>query len=240
MRLKNKVILISGASKGLGKAMALGFAISEAKVAICSRNAEAIRLVQKEIEQRGGICLARKVNIVEPTEVSNFANEILDRFQKIDVLVNNASILGPRVEIVDYPHADWRQVIEVNLNGTFNLCKAVLPHMIKNRTGSIINVTSSVSITGRAEWGAYSASKFGVEGLTQILAAETKKYHIRVNSVDPQAMATEMRQQAYPDQDQSQLKKPEEVLEVFFYLASEQAAGVTGQRFRAQEFLSAE
>ncbi|MFQ6114933.1 MAG: SDR family NAD(P)-dependent oxidoreductase [bacterium] len=236
MLLKNKVILISGASRGLGKALALGFAKQGAKLAICSRNANAIAAVRDEIKDVGGHCTAEQVNIVHLIEVENFIKNILAKFQKIDVLINNASILGKRVEIVDYPAEVWQQVIDVNLNGAFNLCKAVIPDMIQNRSGSIINVTSGVSISGRAEWGAYSVSKFGVEGLTQILAAELKKHNIRANSVDPQAMATEMRRQAYPGEDQSKLRKPGEILDVFFYLASDKSIGVTGQRFRAQEF----
>jgi NAD(P)-dependent dehydrogenase (short-subunit alcohol dehydrogenase family) len=125
-------------------------------------------------------------------------------------------------------------VLEANLTGPFLLTKAVIPYMPKG--GSIINITSGVSIEGRPRWGAYSVSKFGLEGLTQVLAAELEEHRIRVNSVDPGSMRTEMRAAAYPDEDPTTLTTPEENTYVFLYLASDESRNVTGERFKAKEF----
>jgi NAD(P)-dependent dehydrogenase (short-subunit alcohol dehydrogenase family) len=158
----------------------------------------------------------------------------LERFGRIDVLVNNAGLLGPRVPIEEYPEDEWRKVLEANLTGPFLVARAVVPYMPEG--GSIVNVTSGVSIEGRPRWGAYSVSKFGVEGLTQILAAELEERGIRVNSVDPGGMRTQMRAAAYPDEDPNTLVTPEENTAVFLYLASDESRNVTGERFKAQEF----
>jgi NAD(P)-dependent dehydrogenase (short-subunit alcohol dehydrogenase family) len=161
----------------------------------------------------------------------------VERFGHVDVLVNNAGLLGPRVRIEDYPEDEWRRVIDANLTGPYLVSKAVIPHMREG--GSIVNVVSGVSVEGRAEWGAYSVSKFGVEGLTQILAAELEGRGIRVNAVDPGGMRTDMRAAAYPEEDPTTRITPEENTAVFLYLASDESRGVTGERFRAQEFQQA-
>jgi NAD(P)-dependent dehydrogenase (short-subunit alcohol dehydrogenase family) len=153
------------------------------------------------------------------------------------VLVNNAGVLGPRVEILEYPEEEWRRVIEVNLTGPFLVSKAVVVHMPEG--GSIVNVVSGVSVEGRAKWGAYSVSKFGVEGLTQILASELEERGIRVNAVDPGGMRTGMRAAAYPEENPLTRITPEENTGVFLYLASDESRDVTGERFKAQEFRKA-
>jgi NAD(P)-dependent dehydrogenase (short-subunit alcohol dehydrogenase family) len=140
------------------------------------------------------------------------------------------------VAIEEYPEDEWRRVLDANLTGPFLLSKAAIPYMREG--ASIVNVTSGVSIEGRAEWGAYSVSKFGMEGLTQILAAELKDRGIRVNSVDPGGMRTGMRAVAYPDEDPTTRITPEENTAVFLYLASNESRDVTGERFKAQEFQS--
>jgi len=115
--------------------------------------------------------------------------------------------------------------------------KAFLPSMIRQRAGSIINVTSSVGKKGRARWGAYAVSKFALEGFTQVLADEVRYHGIRVNSVNPGALDTDMRHAAYPDEDRSTLKKPAEVTDVFVFLASDRSRGTTGEYFDALEYL---
>jgi NAD(P)-dependent dehydrogenase (short-subunit alcohol dehydrogenase family) len=150
------------------------------------------------------------------------------------VLVNNAGLLGPRVAIEDYPEDEWRRVIDANLTGSYLVSKAAIPHMREG--ASIVNVVSGVSVEGRAEWGAYSVSKFGMEGLSQILAAELEGRNIRSNAVDPGGMRTEMRAAAYPEEDPQTRITPEENTAVFLYLASDESEGVTGRRFKAQEF----
>jgi NAD(P)-dependent dehydrogenase (short-subunit alcohol dehydrogenase family) len=232
--LKDKVTLITGASQGLGKALALAFANEGAQVVVNARSEESIRPVAEEVEDTGAEVLAVAADVSKSADVERMVNETVERFGRIDVLVNNAGLLGPRVRIEVYPEEEWRRVIDANLTGPFLVSKAAIPHVPEG--GSIINVVSGVSVEGRAEWGAYSVSKFGVEGLTQILTAELEERSVRVNAVDPGGMRTDMRAAAYPEEDPTTRITPEENTAVFLYLASDESKGVTGERFKAQEF----
>jgi NAD(P)-dependent dehydrogenase (short-subunit alcohol dehydrogenase family) len=180
--------------------------------------------------------LVHQCDVSRELEAHGFIEAVFRKFGRIDVLINNASILGQRSLIEHLPSPVWEEVISVNLNGTFYLSKAVIPMMKELRTGSIINVSSSVGRRGRKTWGAYAVSKFGIEGLTQILAEELKPHNIRVNAVNPGAMATVMRAEAFPSEDPMTLRRPAEVLDVFRFLASDESLNVTGQSFDAQEF----
>jgi NAD(P)-dependent dehydrogenase (short-subunit alcohol dehydrogenase family) len=232
--LEGKVVLITGASRGLGKALAIACAREGANLVLNSRRAESLEPVVVECEGFASRVLPVPGDVSESATAERLAAGARETFGKIDVLVNNAGILGPRVRIEEYPEDEWRAVLEANLTAPFLVSKAAIPHMPEG--GSIINVTSGVSIEGRAEWGAYSVSKFGVEGLTQILAAELEERGIRANSVDPGGMRTEMRAAAYPEEDPLTRITPEENIDVFLYLASDESRGVTGERFKAQEF----
>jgi NAD(P)-dependent dehydrogenase (short-subunit alcohol dehydrogenase family) len=232
--LEGKVAVITGASQGLGRALAFAYAKEGAQVVINSRSEESIGPVAEEAESTGAEILALAVDVSESADVERMVGVAVERFGRIDVLVNNAGVLGPRVAIVEYPEDEWRWVIDANLTGPFLVSKAVIPYMPEG--GSIVNVVSGVSIEGRAGWGAYSISKFGVEGLTQILAAELEERGIRVNAVDPGGMRTEMRAAAYPEEDPTTRITPEENTDVFLYLASDESKGVSGKRFKAQEF----
>ena len=232
--LEGKIIIITGASRGLGRALALAYAKEGANLTINSRNAKALDLIAEEARSAGLEVLAIPGDVSRSTHVENLVSAVVERFGRIDVLINNAGLLGPRVTIEEYPEDEWRAVLDANLTAPFLLTRAVIPHMLEG--GSIINVTSGVSIEGRPRWGAYSVSKFGLEGLTQILAAELEERGIYVNSVDPGGMRTEMRAVAYPGEDPMTRITPEENTDVFLYLASEESKGVTGERFKAQEF----
>jgi NAD(P)-dependent dehydrogenase (short-subunit alcohol dehydrogenase family) len=235
--MRGKVVVITGASRGLGRALVLACAKEGANLVVNSRNEDSLRPVAEEAEEAGAEVLAIPADVSVETDVENLADGTIQRFGRVDVLVNNAGLLGPRVPIEEYPEDEWRRVLDANLTAPFLLSRALIPHMSEG--GSIINVTSGVSIEGRAEWGAYSVSKFGVEGLTQILAAELEDRGIRVNSVDPGGMRTEMRAAAYPDEDPATRITPEENTGVFLYLASDESKGVTRERFKAQEFQQA-
>jgi NAD(P)-dependent dehydrogenase (short-subunit alcohol dehydrogenase family) len=232
--LEGKVALVTGASQGLGRALALAFAREGARVAINSRSEEGVRPVAGEAESAGAEVLALAADVSRSADVERLVGTTVERFGRIDVLVNNAGVLGPRVPIEEYPEDEWRRVIDANLTGLFLVTKAAIPHMPEG--GSIINVVSGVSVEGRAGWGAYSVSKFGVEGLTQIVASELEERGIRANAVDPGGMRTEMRAAAYPEEDPMTRITPEENTGVFLYLASDESREVTGQRFKAQEF----
>jgi NAD(P)-dependent dehydrogenase (short-subunit alcohol dehydrogenase family) len=236
--LQDKVVLITGASQGLGRALALEFGGDGARVVVNARSEGPIGLVAGEVEGTGAEVLAVAADVSKAEDVERLVREAVARFGRIDVLVNNAGVLGPRVRIEEYPADEWRKVLDANLTGTFLVSKAAIPHMPEG--GSIINLVSGVSVEGRAEWGAYSVSKFGMEGLTQILAAELEGRGVRVNAVDPGGMRTDMRAAAYPEEDPQTRITPEENTAVFVYLASDESQGVTGERFKAQEFGSGE
>ncbi len=235
--LEGKVAMITGASQGLGRALALAYAKEGARIVINSRQEESIRPVAEEAESTGAEVLALVADVSRSADVERLVGAAARRFGRVDVLVNNAGVLGPRVAIAEYPEDEWRLVIDANLTGPFLVSKAVIARM--PRGGSIVNVVSGVSVEGRPGWGAYSVSKFGVEGLTQILAAELEERGIRVNAVDPGGMRTEMRAAAYPEEDPMTRITPQENTGVFLYLASEASRGITGQRFKAQEFQGA-
>ena len=232
--LEGKVAMVTGASQGLGRALALAYAREGAMLVINSRNYESIRDVVEEIHSLGVEVLGIGADVTSSSDVENLVDVAVEHYDRIDVLVNNAGLLGPRVAIEEYPEDEWRRVLDANLTGPFLVSKAAIPYMREG--ASIVNVTSGVSIEGRAEWGAYSVSKFGMEGLTQILAAELKDRGIRVNSVDPGGMRTGMRAVAYPDEDPTTRITPEENTAVFLYLASNESRDITGERFKAQEF----
>jgi len=236
VRLKEKRIVVTGGSKGLGRALTVRFVREGACVAICARFAEDLNRLNIELRSGGAHLLCVACDIADPEQVGQFARSVLEDFGGVDVLINNASILGPRIDLVEFSRSTWARVIDVNVNGLFNVTRAFLPSMIAHRSGSVINVTSSVGKVGRARWGAYAVSKFAMEGFTQTLADEVRSLGIRVNSVNPGPMDTAMRHAAYPEEDRSKLKSPEEVTEVFVYLAADESRGVTGQYFEAQKF----
>jgi NAD(P)-dependent dehydrogenase (short-subunit alcohol dehydrogenase family) len=170
-------------------------------------------------------------------QATDIVKAALEHFGKLDVLVNNASALGPRVPMAQYPLQAWEEVVRVNLTGAFLISQEVLKIMMPQRQGAIINVSSGVGRVGRARWGAYAASKFGVEGLTQVLADEVREFGIRVNTVNPGPTRTEMRALAYPEEDPLTLPTPDQVVPVFVYLASDDSTAVTGQSLDAREWL---
>lgn len=235
--LDGKVALITGASQGLGKALALAYAEAGAKIVINSRSEGSIQPVAEEVEGKGSEVLYVAADVSDGKDAQRMVDEAVERFGRIDVLVNNAGVLGPRVTIEEFPEDEWRKVIDANLTGPYLVAKAAIPYMPEG--ASIINLVSGVSVEGRAEWGAYSVSKFGIEGLSQILAAELEERGIRSNAVDPGGMRTDMRAAAYPEENPSTRITPEENTDVFIYLASDESKGVTGERFKAQDFQKA-
>ncbi|MBI4428947.1 MAG: SDR family oxidoreductase [Ignavibacteriales bacterium] len=236
MKLQNKCAIVTGGSKGLGKALAQKFISEGARVAICSRHKNDLETVRKQISSDG--VLAVTCDISNSQESQKFVEKVLDEFGHVDILVNNASRLGPRVSITEYPLNEWDETVQTNLNGPFFVTRLVLPSMIERKSGSIINISASVGKAGRAKWGAYAVSKFGIEGFTQVLAEELKPHNISVNCVNPGAMATAMRREAYPEEDQSILRTPEQVTDIFVYLASDNGIGISGQSFDASTFIS--
>jgi NAD(P)-dependent dehydrogenase (short-subunit alcohol dehydrogenase family) len=238
MRLTEKRIVVTGASKGLGKALAQRFAREGAKLALCARHADALESVAHELGEIGTKVIWRVCDIGNSKEVQEFAVAVIEEFGSVDVLVNNASAIVPLENIADYSVREWQEIIHTNINGLFNITHAFLPSMMKKKAGTIINVSSSVGRTARSRWGAYAISKYALEGFTQLLAEELRPFNISVNSVNPGAMATDMRRIVHPEEDQKQLRKPELVTELFVYLASSDGDGISGQQLDASTYVA--
>ena len=236
-KLAGKVALITGGSRGIGKAVASAYARHGARVFICARGEGDLARTVNEIRDAGGEIAGLAGDIGNLEDARRIVETAVKRYRRIDVLVNNASLLGSRVAIADYPITDWEAVMRVNLTGVFLLTQQVLQVMIPQRQGSIINVSSGVGRIGKARWGAYACSKAGLEGFTQVLADELKDCGIRVNSVNPAATRTAMRAEAYPDEDPLTLPAPEEIMPIFIYLASDESVGVTGKALEAREWM---
>jgi NAD(P)-dependent dehydrogenase (short-subunit alcohol dehydrogenase family) len=236
-RLTGKVTLITGGSRGIGKAIAMAYARQGAGVFVCARGEADLNRAIDEIRSVGGKAHGRTGDVADPGQATAIVEAAREHFGKLDVLVNNASALGPRVPIAQYPVAAWEEVVRVNLTGVFLMSREVVKLMLPQRQGAIINVSSGVGRAGRARWGAYAAAKFGVEGLTQVVADEVREFGIRVNTVNPGPTRTEMRALAYPEEDPMTLSIPDQVVPIFVYLASDESAGVTGQALDAREWL---
>jgi len=235
MELLSKVAMISGGSKGLGAALARRFAAEGAAVSLCARNRDELESVVREIEASGGRALGVVADVTSEEDMVSWVAKTRATLGPVNILVNNASLLGQRVPIEEYSADVWRQVVDVNLTGAFLLAKAAIP-ALREAGGSMIHVSSGVGDHGRPLWGAYCASKNGLEALSEMLAGELEGDGVRSNAIDPGAMRTEMRAEAYPAEDPDNVPTPADVAEIFVWLASDRSAGVSGQRFRAKEF----
>ncbi len=237
MRLPGVVVIITGASRGLGRAVALRFAREGAKLAICSRTPKEIETVAKEIRRMNGEVLAVKADVSQERDVDRLVSMALKMFGHIDVLINNAGILPPKTTIDHVRVTDWDLTLAANLRGPFLCIRSVLPHMRTRHHGSIINVSSGAGKRPAPLWGPYAVSKFGLEGLTALVAEETRSVQIRVNAVNPGGTRTEMRAKAYPEEDPRRLPDPEALTGIFVYLASDVSRDVTGMSLDASEWL---
>lgn len=229
--------MITGASKGLGKALALAFAKQGVRLAICARGEALIREVEQEVRDLGAEVIAVSADISNVNDVNRFVSIVEESFGRVDVLINNASIFGPGpMLLADYPDFDFSEVIRVNVCNPFLMSKRVLPGMLTRNKGRIINLTSEAGKTGFAEWGAYGISKFAVEGLTQTWADELQDTGISIGMADPGEMDTEMHAIAVPDCDY-ELWEPNDIATVFVELALNESLELNGKRFEATSFL---
>ena len=231
--------MITGASRGLGRAVAMRFAKEGARVVICSRHAAEVEAVAQEIRRTGASILALKADVSSDRDVDRLVATTLKAFGRIDVLVNNAGMLTPKAPLHQVQVSDWDRTIAVNLRGPFLCMRAVLPPMLTQRHGSIMTVSSGAGKREAPLWGSYAVSKCAIEGLTQLAAAEMRTSGVRVNAVNPGGIRTAMRAAAYPEENPLTVPTPEDVTGVFVYLASEVSRDVTGQSLDAREWLTA-
>jgi len=233
-RLEGKAALITGASKGIGKGVAEVYLDEGARVFVCARGEELLARTADELSKRGEVgYLAGDVS--DPADAARIAEAAVEKFDDLSVLVNNASILGKRAPLEEIDVATWDEVLRVNTSSLFYVTKPLIPHFVARGNSSIINVSSSVGRRGKANWGPYAVSKFGLEGFTQVLAAELGARGVRVNSVNPGATRTEMRAGAYPDEDPETLPTPREIAEIFVFLASDESQSTNAQAFEARD-----
>jgi len=236
MRLKDKVALVTGGARGIGRAIALTFAKEGAVVAIADVNLEEAQKTVREIEAMGRVSLALEMDVTKFERVEEGINKILDKFTKVDILVNNAGITKDNL-ILRMSEAEWDAVLGVNLKGTFNCIKAASKIMIKQRSGKIVNIASIIGVIGNAGQANYSASKAGIIALTKTAAKELSSRNVNVNAVAPGFIQTEMTARLPEDLKQkmkqaiplSRFGSPEDVAALCLFLASEEAGYITGQ-----------
>jgi len=221
--LQGQVALITGASRGLGRAVALAFAREGAQLALCARGARPLEDVAAQARAAGVTTLAIAADLRQARDIERVLALTLERFQRIDILVNNASELGPTPlpYLVDYPAEAFVDVLQVNVVAPFRLGQAVIRTMLVRRRGVVINVSSDAAVTGYPGWGAYSVSKAAVDGLTRPWAAELQGTGVRIHAVDPGDMDTAMHRAAIPEADPAGLARPTDVAEAFVRLAAE-------------------
>ena len=233
----NKVILVTGATRGIGKQIAITFAKNGYDVAINYKTEnEDLKNTKKEIEENNVKCIAVQGDVSNYEDCERFTKEIINQFGKIDVLVNNAGITKDTL-LMRMKKEEFENVIDVNLIGTFNVTKNVINHMIKARSGRIINISSVVGVSGNAGQTNYSASKAGIIGFTKSLAKEVASRNILVNAVAPGFIETNMTNVLKDDIKENIAKqiplnrmgKPEDVANVVKFLASEESSYITGQ-----------
>jgi NAD(P)-dependent dehydrogenase (short-subunit alcohol dehydrogenase family) len=236
--LVGRVIAITGASSGIGRAVALACAQFGATVILVGRNARKLEAVHGEIETAGSPEPTIALLDLEKAVASDYdqlASAVLERFGRLDGLMHNAGILGTLSPIEHYDVPTWCRVMHVNVTAAFALTQVLLPALKQSQDASILFTSSSVGRRGRAYWGAYAASKFATEGFMQVLAAEVENItSIRVNSLNPGRARTMMRRQAYPAEDINTLPLPETLTGPYIALLGPASRGVTGQTFDAQ------
>lgn len=233
--LFNRICLITGSSRGIGLGVARVFAENGARVILHGRDENVLRQSSAELsEPKQHSYITADINTHEGVVV--LAAAFLRLHEKLDVLIHSAGVLGPKIPLADYPEAAWNDVLRVNLTAPFLLTQALLPALRKGANPSVVFISSSVGRRGRAEWGGYVVTKFGVEGLTQAWADELKEENVRVNAVNPGGTRTQMRAAGYPQEDPLTLPTPEEIAPVFVWLARADTQ-ITGESLDARDWI---
>ncbi len=231
--LEGRVIFITGATAGIGRAVTLAAASHGAQVIAHGRNKRKLGRLADEIVAAGGLepgLVQLDLASAQGDEYQNLIEQIDANYGRLDGLLHNAAILAGLTPIENYDIGVWQQVIHVNLNSTFVLTRCLLPHLRRSDDAAMLFTTSTVGHQGRAYWGAYAASKFGVEGLFQVLAHEYEDDPtLRINCINPGATRTDMRQLAMPAEAPETLKTPADVANAYLYLLGPDSREVDGQ-----------
>lgn len=242
MRFQGKIALVTGATRGVGKIIAEKFALEGASVVIISRTFPEPHGVAQEMTGEGFRATAIQADVSKGAEVEAMINEVIAKYGKIDIMVNNAAVFAESVLIMDLEEEEWDRIMNVNLKGVFNCSKAVIRHMVKQRSGKIVNVTSFTGKTGRVVYSKfgnptkahYCASKAGIISLTKSLAFELAPHNINVNAVAPGSIAPEGTEKEKKDMiiplvPLGRMGTSEDVAAAVLFLASPEASFITGE-----------
>ncbi|WFF42933.1 YciK family oxidoreductase [Salinicola endophyticus] len=235
--LAGKVILVTGASAGIGRAAAMAYARHGATVVLLGRSLSRLETVYDAIEAAKAPQPAIFPLNLESATAQDFgvvAAKLEQAFGRLDGLLHNASMLGERKSVAASDLEVWARVMQVNFTASLGLTQALLPLLEASTNASVVFTSSSVGRRGRAEWGAYSTSKFATEGLMQILADEYRDLTLRFNSINPGGTRTAMRRAAYPQEDPQRVPTPESIMPTYLWLMGRDSRGTTGEAFDAQ------
>ncbi|MBQ0756555.1 MAG: YciK family oxidoreductase [Amphritea sp.] len=236
--LQGKIILVTGAGEGIGRAAALSYAAHGATVILLGRTEEKLDAIYDQIEAAGypqPATITLNLETAGETDFDNLAATLEQEFGRLDGILHNASIVGLRTPIESYDPTVWQQVMQVNVNSTFMLTQALLSLTGSSEDASVIFTSSSVGRTGKAFWGAYAVSKFATEGMMQVLADELEHNpNIRINAINPGATRTNMRASAYPAENPMDNPAPAEIMPLYLYLMGRDSRTLNGKSLDAQ------
>ncbi|HAT6803667.1 TPA: YciK family oxidoreductase [Citrobacter freundii] len=235
--LQDRIILVTGASDGIGREAAMTYARYGASVILLGRNDEKLRHVADRIAQQTGRqprWFTLDLLTCTAEDCHQLAQRIGGQYPRLDGVLHNAGLLGDVCPMIEQDPQVWQQVMQVNVNATFMLTQALLPLLLKSDSGSLVFTSSSVGQQGRANWGAYAASKFATEGMMQVLADEYQNRPLRVNCINPGGTRTGMRANAFPTEDPQKLKTPADIMPLYLWLMGDDSRRKTGMTFDAQ------
>lgn len=235
--LQDRIILVTGASDGIGREAAQTYARYGATVILLGRNEEKLRQVARTIADENGTqpqWFTLDLLTCTSEECRQLAQRIAAHFSRLDGVLHNAGLLGDICPMSEQNPQVWQDVMQVNVNATFMLTQALLPLLLKSDAGSLVFTSSSVGRQGRANWGAYATSKFATEGMMQVLADEYQNRHLRVNCINPGGTRTGMRASAFPTEDPQKLKTPADIMPLYLWLMGDDSRRKTGMTFDAQ------
>ncbi len=220
--LKDRLALVTGASRGIGRAVALGLARAGAHVIITARSLPALEALDDEIQNLGGSATLLQLDLKKGTQIDQLGPTIYQRWQKLDIMIANAGILGPLSPLAHVTEEGWASTLDINLSANWRLIRTLDPLLQKSDAGRAIFVTSGAASGKYAYWGPYSAAKAGLEALVKTWSHEIETTNVRANLINPGATRTNMRAKAFPGEDPMTLPAPEEMVPLFLELASRQ------------------
>lgn len=237
--LAGRTILVTGASDGIGRVAAITYAEHGANILLLGRDRKKLESVNDEITSTtdtSPLIVPFDLAKLHAKSEAELTESLQDAIDRLDGILHNASLLGPKVPVAHYPSNEWETVMHVNVTAAFLITKALFPALEQSSDASVIFTSSGVGRKGRAYWGAYAVSKFATEGMMEVLADEVSDTNVRVNSLNPGGTRTSMRAAAYPAEDPMSLPTPQEHMPLYLYLMGPDSRGINGQKFDASSW----